>query len=166
MRRIRPALGVATAWRGSIRACPTPSGCCPSVPRCDRGSGLLTGSSQRRSSPSHRIKPSASVRAMAGKAPRHRWHLWHPWQCSFCNLQNLKEVGEFESHSLRQILSFVFNSLQGRVAVRVQCGSKLILVSVEITQESLRNFSIFYREWVSLSQPTLGRSQLSLRSSS
>ena len=31
------------------------------------------------------------ARAIAGKAPRHRWHLRQPWQRGICNLQNPKE---------------------------------------------------------------------------
>ena len=46
---------------------------------------------------------SSSVRAMACKAPRHRWHLRQPRHCGTCNLRNLKEAREFESHSLRQV---------------------------------------------------------------
>src|SRR6266545_2584171 len=53
-----------------------------------------------------------SARAIAGKAPRHRRHLWQRRQCGICNLQNLKEAQEFESHSLRQLLTFRFNNLQ------------------------------------------------------
>ncbi len=53
-----------------------------------------------------------SARAIAGKAPRHRRHLWQRRQCGICNLQNLKEAQEFESHSLRHPLPFIFSWLR------------------------------------------------------
>jgi hypothetical protein len=34
------------------------------------------------------------ARAIAGKAPRHRWHSWHSRQRGICNLQNLKDAQE------------------------------------------------------------------------
>ena len=45
---------------------------------------------------------TASARAMAGNAPRHRWHSRQRRCFRICKLQNLKEAGKFESHSLRQ----------------------------------------------------------------
>ena len=45
---------------------------------------------------------NSSVRAIAGKAPRHRWHLWQRRQSGMCNLQTLKDARESESQSLRQ----------------------------------------------------------------
>jgi hypothetical protein len=47
--------------------------------------------------------PVSAVRAMACKAPRHRWHLRQRQQCGVCNLQNLQNPVGFESHPLRQI---------------------------------------------------------------
>ena len=50
--------------------------------------------------------------AIRCKVRRHPWHLRHPWHCGLCNLQNLKDSGEFESHALRQMLSFSFKYLK------------------------------------------------------
>jgi len=49
-----------------------------------------------------RQKIRLGQRAMACKAPRHRWHSRQPWQCGICNLQILKGPVGFESHPLRQ----------------------------------------------------------------
>jgi len=44
-----------------------------------------------------------SQRAIAGKAPRHRWHLRQSWRLRICNLQSLNGPCGFESHSLHQL---------------------------------------------------------------
>jgi hypothetical protein len=59
----------------------------------------------------------SSVRAIAGKAPWHRWHLRQRRHCPICNLQNLKEARESESHSLRQT-SLALRASFVRVALR------------------------------------------------
>jgi hypothetical protein len=44
---------------------------------------------------------NSTVRAIAGKAPRHPWHRWHSRGDEICNLLILKELAGFEPHPLR-----------------------------------------------------------------
>jgi hypothetical protein len=81
--------------------------------------------------------------AIRCKARRHRWHLRQSWHCGICNLQNLKEAPEFESHSLRQTLSFIFNHLRGMPNSRRAMRPKPVVVSAENaagTDETLLDF--------------------------
>jgi hypothetical protein len=64
------------------------------------------------------------ARAIAGKAPRHRWHPRQSWQCRICNLQNLKGPGGFESHPLRPPITHSDQQLtaQGNFTLELRPG--------------------------------------------
>jgi hypothetical protein len=71
------------------------------------------------------------------------------------NLQLAESKGgaRSESHSLRQNLYFLFNNLQGYAATSWQWCSKLVLVSAEMTAQSLKAIRICYSEFRHFSDP-------------
>jgi hypothetical protein len=74
---------------------------------------------------------TSSVRAMAGKAPRHRWHSWHSRQRGVCNLQILKQPRELRIPLSPPKLGLCFQSFTRRSNNPRAMSPKLVLVSAD-----------------------------------